>query len=121
MIVPVIEKTFALIVLLACAGLLLRMMLPPARRDAWDRFWQRLWWRLRTTATALGLALQGTWRRLRGGRSAQREAADVIARAQGKSRKPHAAERDGNVIRPHRFGKGGRGAERGSDDDRTLH
>lgn len=113
-----IEQSLALIGLLACAGLLLRMVLPARRRAAWDGFWRRCWQTLKALGQALQASLQQAWRQVRGGRAARREAADVISRARHKAggKPPHEVERDGNVIRPSRFGK-----KPGGHDDRTLH
>lgn len=113
-----IEQSLALIGLLACAGLLLRMVLPARQRAAWDGFWRRGWHTAKALGRALQASLQQSWRQMRGGRAARREAADVIARAREKAggKTPHEVERDGNVIRPSRFGH-----KPGGRDDRTLH
>lgn len=94
-----IEKLFAILGLLVCAALLLRMALGPARRRAWDRFWQEQWQRLRVG----GWWLQRQWQLLRSSRGARRAAQDAIDRAARASK--HAVDRDGNVIRPRSFRK----------------
>ena len=84
--------------LLLCAALLLRMVLPARQQQRFDALWRRVYQRLQ----ALGHAVRHRWQLLRAGRAARREAADAIERAR-RGRTP--VQRDGNVIRPERFGK----------------
>lgn len=95
------EQIAAALVLALCLGIWLHMALGPARRQRWLAAPRRLWNALRVR------------------RSAQREAADAIARARGRGRPP-GVTREGNVYRPRSFD---RRSERGSrgEDDRTLH
>lgn len=95
-----LQNVLAALGLLVCATLLLRMALPAAQQQRFDAVWRRLGWRLRS----LGQQLRQRWQQLRTGRQARREAADIIDRAR---RGPVPAQRDGNVIRPDRFGKPG--------------
>ncbi len=98
------EQIGAALVLAICLGIWLHRALGPARRERWLAAPRRL------------------WRALRVRRSAEREAADAIARARGRAQPP-GVTREGNVYRPKSFdrrkardGRGGRG-----EDDRTLH
>jgi hypothetical protein len=93
-----LQNVLAALGLLICLTLLLRMTLPAAQQQRFDAFWRRVGWRLKS----MGLALQQRWHLLRAGRDARREAADAIERAR-RGRTP--VQRDGNVIRPERFGK----------------
>lgn len=102
-----LEKSFALLGLLVCAALLLRMVLDPVRRSRWDRYWARQAGRLRTT----GRWLQRQWQLLRGQRQAKQAAEQAIRRAR---KGPVDAERKGNVIRPSAF-------RRDDDEPPTLH
>lgn len=77
----IVEKLLAGIVLAACAVMLLRLALGPARRQRFDAFFVRLW----------------RWPRTR--RNAQKLADDAIRRARGGVR------RDGNVYTPDSFDK----------------
>jgi hypothetical protein len=95
-----LQNVLAGLGLLLCAALLLRMVLPAPQQRRFDAFWRRLWLRLQ----ALGHATRRQWQQLRAGREARREAADAIERAR-HGRTP--VQRDGNVIRPERFGKPG--------------
>jgi hypothetical protein len=104
-----IESLFAALGLTVCVLLLLRMGLGPAQRQRFDAFWQRRLDGLRRG----GHWLQRQWRLLRASRGARREAEDLIGRARNGRVE---ADRDGNVIRPRRFGGKNRGR-----DDRTLH
>lgn len=96
---------------LVCAALLLRMVLPGARQQRWDRFWRRQAERLR----GAGRWLLRQVRLLRSRGDARRAAERAIEQARGKQ---HDVRRDGNVIRPRRF-------ERDDTDDDpkppTLH
>jgi hypothetical protein len=88
----VIEKIFAAGIVLACAALLLRMLLGPRRRARLDKALRRA-----------GVALQRRFGRLVAWPSAharaEREARNAIARARSRA----AADRDGNVVRPKAF------------------
>lgn len=88
-----LDQIVAGLVLAAVAAVWIGLLMGPARRQQWR-----------------GRLGQG-WRALRLQRRARREAVDVIERAR---RRPPAATREGNVIRPRHF-QGRR------DDDRTLH
>ncbi|MBK7060067.1 MAG: hypothetical protein IPI03_22580 [Rubrivivax sp.] len=91
-----IEKLFAGVVVLVCAGLLLRMVLGPQRQHQWDRFWQRQLVRVQST----GRWLKRQWQLLRSSRGARQAAEDAIQRA--RRGKPEV-DREGNVIRPRSF------------------
>jgi hypothetical protein len=95
-----IESVFAVLGLLVCAGLLLRMALRPAQQQRWDHFWRR---RLQGLQVA-GRWLRRQWQLLRSSGGARREAERAIERARGG--KPDV-DRDGNVIRPRSFRKSG--------------
>jgi hypothetical protein len=89
-----IEILLAGLVLLVCAALLLRLLLPAPRRARFDAFWVRsarslraLWQR---SVTAPG-------RR----RAAEREAREVIERV--RRTPPDGGDWDGNVYRPKSF------------------
>lgn len=86
-----IENVFAAIVVAACAVMLLRLALGPARRFRFDRFFVRAWSGLRALAIAL-------WRWPRSRRQAQQLADDAIRRAREGSW-------DGNVYTPDQFKK----------------
>ncbi len=111
-----IETLLASIGLLVCAALLLRMVLPARLRPGWDGFWRRCGWRLRTLVSSTGRAVTAGWQRLRGGRAARQQAAEVIARAQGRRPRPEVRH-EGNVIHPQGFGRR-RNTEHSRDDDR---
>lgn len=95
-----IESLFAALGLLVCAALLLRMALPPAQRQRWDRRWRRQFQRLQVG----GRWLRRQWQLLRSSAGARREAEQAIDRARGG--KPEV-DREGNVIRPRSFRKSG--------------
>ena len=95
-----LQNVLAALGLLVCLTLLLRMALPAPWQQRFDAFWHRVGWRLR----ALGQGIRLRWQALRSGRQARREAADAIERARRGS---PPVQRDGNVIRPERFGKPG--------------
>ncbi len=73
-----IEKALAAAVLVICAALLLRMVLPAEQQRRADRAAQHLWWRLRYIGNRLR-----HWRRVKRA-DAMREAKDAIERAQRK-------------------------------------
>jgi hypothetical protein len=77
------EKLLAAVILLLCAGALLRMLLRPAKRARVDRSLQRGWWWCRDAVQRL----------VRRGRvrsaDAQREAREAIDRAARKKRNLH--------------------------------
>ncbi len=84
------EKTLAAVMLLLCAGMLLRMAIGPRRRARLDAWWARtraqgrsLWWRARH------------WRSHR--MDAATQAEEAIRRAQ------QSVRRDGNVYHPKNF------------------
>jgi len=85
-----IEQVLAAVVLLVSVGLLLRLLLPTARRRRVDAIGRRAWLRGRLAARRLWF-----WRRHQ--RHAAREADEVIRRAR------RHAEQDGNVVRPDAF------------------
>jgi hypothetical protein len=72
---PMIEKSFAAVVLAMCALMLLRMLLRPRQRARVDRVLQRAWWWCRDAVSRLR-------RRPRiSAADAQREAREAIERA----------------------------------------
>ena len=85
-----IEPVLAGIALLVCAALLLRMLLPEARRRRVDAQCHRCVHHIRGLAHRLWF-----WRAYR--QRAAREAEEAIRRAQ------RTHQRDGNVIRPDAF------------------
>lgn len=72
------EKLFAAVILLLCAGALVRMLLRPAQRARLDRALQRSWWWCRDAAQRLARR-----RRVRSA-DAQRAAREAIERAARK-------------------------------------
>lgn len=85
-----IEKALAAVVLVVCAALLLRMVLPARQRARLDAWWMRL-------RSGGWMQARNLWHRRARRAAAEREAEDAIRRAQRKPR------RDGNVIRPESF------------------
>lgn len=85
------EKLLAGLVLAFCVVMLLRLVLGPARRQRFDRFFRNLWAGLRARAVAL-------WRWPRSRRKAQQLADDAIRRAR-------EGRWDGNVYTPDQFKK----------------
>jgi hypothetical protein len=72
------EKLFAAVILLLCAGALVRILLRPAQRARLDRALQRSWWWCRDAAQRLARR-----RRVRSA-DAQRAAREAIERAARK-------------------------------------
>jgi len=108
----VITQLLAGLGLAVCLMLLLRMALPAAQQRRFDAFWRRVAGGLQRA----GLTLRQRWQALRGRPDARRQAQQAIERAKGRAQVP--VDREGNVIRPHRF--------RQDDDDDgpkppTLH
>ena len=89
-----IEKTFAVVVVLVCVLLLVRQFVGARHRGRWDSTMSRLWRRLRTTAVRV-------YRWPAAHRRAHREAEAAIRRARGQRdmRGPHDGDGD-NVVRP---------------------
>ena len=77
------EKLFAAVILVLCAGALVRMLLRPAQRARIDRTLQRGWWWCRDAVQRLARR-----RRVRSA-DAQREAREAIERAARKKRNLH--------------------------------
>ena len=73
-----IEKAFAIVVLVVCLALLVRMVLPSAQRQRLDRAGHRVWWQIRHGWNRLR-----HWRRVRRA-DAAREAREAIERASRK-------------------------------------
>lgn len=91
----------ALAVALVCGVLLLRLLMRPARRARFDRFWvDRVGRGSLHRARHLGHALRRLWRRRADRREAARAAEDVINRAR---RARPGVDKDGNVYTPHSF------------------
>ena len=84
------EKVIAGLVLAVCAVLLLRLALPPPKRQRLDAAWHRSVHASRGWGRRVWF-----WRAHR--QTAAREAEEAIRRAQRK------VQRDGNVIRPDSF------------------
>ena len=74
------EKLFAAVILVLCAGALVRMMLRPAQRARVDRTLRRSWWWCRDAVQQLARR-----RRVRSD-DAQREAREAIERAARKKK-----------------------------------
>jgi hypothetical protein len=85
-----IEQGFAIAVFVVCALLLLRLVLPAARRARGDAALRAAW------LSGRGW-LRGLWHWRAERRAAARAAEAAIERAR------RAAERDGNVVRPESF------------------
>ena len=92
--VALIEKTFAVVVVLVCVLLLVRQFIGARHRMVWDAAAGRLWRRMRTTALRL-------YRWPAAHRRAHREADAAIRRARGQrdARGPSEGD-DDNVVRP---------------------
>jgi len=89
-----IEKTFAVAVVLVCVVLLLRQFVGARHRMRWDGAVTRWWRRLRANAVR-------AYRWPSAHRRAQREAEAAIRRARGQRGMHGAREGDGdNVVRP---------------------
>ena len=89
-----IEKTFAVVVVLVCVVLLLRQFVGARHRMRWDATASGLWRRLRTSSLRV-------YRWPAAHRRAQREAEAAIRRARGQREARDAREGDGdNVVRP---------------------
>jgi hypothetical protein len=73
-----IEKALAAAVLVICAALLLRMVLPAEQQRRADRVAKHVWWRLRYVGNRLR-----HWRRVKRA-DAMREAKEAIERASKK-------------------------------------
>lgn len=100
------EKILAVLGLLSCLALALRMALPAARRQWLDARLRRLAWRAREAWAAL----RGWRRRGQVKKAAAAEAEQAIRRARTKAE----GEWDGNVYRPRQFGSK-------KPDKRNLH
>jgi len=92
--VVLIEKTFAVVVVLVCVVLLVRQFVGARHRVRWDAAMARVWRRVRTTAVRV-------YRWPAAHRRAQREAQAAIRRARGERDARGPREGDGdNVVRP---------------------
>lgn len=103
------DKFFAGLGLLLCAGLAWHMAAGPARRQRFDQAWRKYLGRWSASLAATWAAAMAAIRRRRtrppaskpvDAVAAQREAEEVIARAR---RRRQEADHDGNVIRPRAF------------------
>jgi hypothetical protein len=97
-----IERVFAAIALLACALLLLRMVIGVRRRARFDVVARRLWLRLRRAGGAVQRAATVVWHWRESRRNAERArkvADEAIRRARDRG------EWDGNVYTPKSFRK----------------
>lgn len=94
------ETVFAAVVLLVCSALLVRLLLPPARRQHVDR-------RLRGAWQSLSLQVQRAWQRRPRQwlqkRRTRREAEELIERARRSAAGSAKVRREGNVYRPDSF------------------
>lgn len=95
-----IERIFAAIVLVACALLLLRLVIGERRRYRFDAAARRAWFMLRRFALALQRKLLSLWH----WRSSRREAAKVAEEAIRRARSAEGSW-DGNVYKPKSFRK----------------
>lgn len=91
-----LELILAVVTLLICAGLLLRLALGPNKRRRWDAAWRRAFDGMRS----MGAWVLRQWRLVRSRGDARRQADQALRRARGV--KPDV-ERTGNVIRPRSF------------------
>jgi hypothetical protein len=95
-----LETVFAAAVLLVCGALLVRLLLPPARRQAIDRRLHGVW-------QGLSLLVKRGWQRRPRQwlqkRRTQREAQEVIERARRRAAGSSKVAREGNVYRPDSF------------------
>jgi uncharacterized membrane protein YccC len=90
------ETVLAGAVLLCCGALLLRLLLPAAKRHRLDQH-------LRRGATQLRLLATGLPRQWLQRRRSTHEAHEVIERARRRASGSRKVERDGNVYRPDSF------------------
>lgn len=94
------ETVFAGAVLLCCSLFLVRLLLPPTRRQAVDQW-------MRGVRMRSGLALKRLWQRRPRQwlqqRRTRREAQEVIERARRRAAGSVDVKREGNVYRPDRF------------------
>jgi hypothetical protein len=95
-----VETAFAALVLLVCSALLVRLLLPPARRKRVDG-------RLRGVWQNLSLQVQRGWQRRPRQwlqkRRTRREAQEAIERARRRAAGSTKVTREGNVYRPDGF------------------
>jgi len=89
-----IEKTFAVVVVILCVVLLVRQFVGARHRVRWDAVMARVWRRVRTAAIRV-------YRWPSAHRRAHREAEAAIRRARGQRETRGAHDGDGdNVVRP---------------------
>jgi hypothetical protein len=95
-----LESVFAAAALLVCGALLVRLLSPPARRQAIDRRLHGIW-------EGLSLRVKRGWQRRPRHwlqtRRTRREAQEVIERARRRAAGSSKVERKGNVYRPDSF------------------
>lgn len=117
-----IEKIFALLVVIACVLLLVRQFIGARRRDALDAALLRMTSRLRRGWRSL----QAHWNAKgaeRSSRQASRMADDAIRKARDGAARKTDVSREGNVYTPKAFGekRHGKGENKGANKRDTLH